>query len=300
MWKTILDLIFPIHCLGCNQEGYFICYSCFKKIPINKKPPLNFNQKGALDNLIIASSYKHPLIKETIHQFKYNFIKDLAEPLGLLMAKKLKEAEDNLRPKRIVLQNDVPCEARASFSGRPSESKPKSKSESNLLLIPIPLHKKRLRWRGFNQADLLAQVVSKKLNIPVNNNLLIRTKYTLPQVKIQDAKQRKQNIQQVFALNKNTEVRASRAPKRTSPKGIVLQNDVFRTSKRIALQNDVPCEARASFLRRSSGFDFTDLSDKAIILVDDISTTSATLEEAAQTLKPLQPKKIWGLVIAQG
>ncbi len=37
MWKTIIDLLFPIHCLNCRQEGEFICSSCFKKILINKK-----------------------------------------------------------------------------------------------------------------------------------------------------------------------------------------------------------------------------------------------------------------------
>lgn len=42
------------------------------------------------------------------------------------------------------------------------------------------------------------------------------------------------------------------------------------------------------------------LKGKIVILVDDISTSGATLEECAKTLKILKPKKIFGLVLARG
>jgi len=204
MWKTILDLFFPKYCLNCNQEGNFICYSCFKKLPLNAKPALN--------NLLMASYYQNPLVKKAIHCFKYDFVKDLSKPLSLLMVKKLEK-----------------------------------KNIKNPILIPIPLHKKRLRWRGFNQAELLAQEIGNKLNIPVINDVLIRTKHTLPQMKIKSSEQRKENIKQAFALSEEV-----------------------------------------------------NLSNKTLILIDDISTTGATLEQAAKVLKQLKPKKILKLVIAQG
>ena len=222
MWKTILDLLFPIQCLGCGKEGNFICYSCFKKLPLNTKKSKN--------NLLIASYYKNLLIKQLIHKYKYDFIKDLAKPLGLLMVKKLQSQE--VRPQKVgTFSKKVPL------------------FRSDLCLVPIPLHQKRLKWRGFNQAELLAQEISKKTNIPVINNLLIRIKHTLPQMKIQDAKQRKKNMNQAFALNPN-----------------------FNNN----------------------------LENKNIILIDDISTTGATMKECAKALKPLKPKNILGLVIAKG
>jgi len=206
MWKTILDLFFPKYCLNCNQEDNFICFNCFKKLPLNTDPPRN--------NLLISSYYKDPLVKQLIHRFKYDFVKDLAQPLGILMVKKLEN--QNIK---------------------------------NPVLIPIPLHPRRLHWRGFNQAQELASIISQELNIPVINNLLIRTKNTLPQMQIQNAQQRKENINQAFEL---------------------------------------------SVRHRVSNI------NKTLILIDDISTTGATLDQAAKVLKPLKPKKILKLVIARG
>jgi len=66
--------------------------------------------------------------------------------------------------------------------------------------MPIPLHKRRLRWRGFNQAEKIAKILSDKLNIPLVNNKLIRIKYNQPQAKINSQK-RKNNIIGCFQYN---------------------------------------------------------------------------------------------------
>lgn len=42
------------------------------------------------------------------------------------------------------------------------------------------------------------------------------------------------------------------------------------------------------------------IQNKIILLIDDVCTTGATLEECARTLKSLRPKEIWGLVLARG
>jgi len=224
MKKFILDLLFPINCLGCGQERQFICPACFEQMPLNRKRPLKFSS-SALTDLIIASDYNHALVKQAIHRYKYDFVKDLAEPLGRLMIKKLSSCSEI--------------------------------SKKNVSLLPVPLHQKRLRWRGFNQAELLALEISQSLNIPMANDILIRTKHNLPQVNIKSSQKRKENIKQAFQI---------------SPQLGTVPNPLS----------------------------LSDIKNKTIILVDDVCTTGATLEECAQVLKPLQPKQIWGLVIARG
>ena len=82
MWKFILDLLFPISCLGCQQAGQFLCQNCLNQIPLFQKQPYQ--------NLIITSFYDHPLLKEAILKYKYHFIQELAAPLSQLMIKQLK------------------------------------------------------------------------------------------------------------------------------------------------------------------------------------------------------------------
>lgn len=69
------------------------------------------------------------------------------------------------------------------------------------VIIPMPLHKNRLQERGYNQALELAKPISKQLNIPINNNLCQRIKYTKAQTLI-PAKQRRNNIKEAFAIKK--------------------------------------------------------------------------------------------------
>jgi competence protein ComFC len=173
MINLLINLLFPVYCLGCGKETHreFICPTCFSQIPLSKKPPLKLNSGSGLTGLVAASYYAHPLIKKAIHNYKYDFIKDLAEPLGCLLVQRINVLSD------FIIQR-------------------------NSILIPVPLHKKRLRWRGFNQSELLALEISRQLNIPIVNNLIVRKKYNLPQAQIQNARQRKQNIKNAFMLNK--------------------------------------------------------------------------------------------------
>lgn len=48
-------------------------------------------------------------------------------------------------------------------------------------IVPVPLHKKRLRERGYNQAELLAKHISKHLNIPIHTDLVARIRSTKKQ-----------------------------------------------------------------------------------------------------------------------
>ena len=64
------------------------------------------------------------------------------------------------------------------------------------LLVPVPLHPRRLRWRGFNQAILLARTFS---DLPLGLDTLVRRRPTLPQVKL-SPQERQTNVKGAFAV----------------------------------------------------------------------------------------------------
>lgn len=70
----------------------------------------------------------------------------------------------------------------------------------NLVLSPVPLHPVRLRWRGFNQSEILAKNLAEKLKLKFIPDLLIRTKNTQTQSLLKKD-QRQKNIKNAFALN---------------------------------------------------------------------------------------------------
>lgn len=69
------------------------------------------------------------------------------------------------------------------------------------VIIPIPIHKKKMRQRGFNQAELVARGLGKLLKIPVDTTYLIRAENTIPQKEL-SRQQRKANLKKAFMIKK--------------------------------------------------------------------------------------------------
>ncbi|MCW3147386.1 ComF family protein [Stutzerimonas stutzeri] len=68
------------------------------------------------------------------------------------------------------------------------------------LLLPVPLARRRLRQRGFNQAQMLAQWLGRALAIPVDERVLERIVDTPPQQQL-DAATRRRNLRQAFTVS---------------------------------------------------------------------------------------------------
>lgn len=171
--QFILDIIFPIECLGCQMEGVWLCEDCLKKIPL-KKTYENFGNQSILNGLFCATSYENKIIQELIHTLKYKYIEELAQTLGKLLANYLRELDK--KEKLAIL-----------------------KSPKNTLLIPVPLHKKRFLERGFNQSEIIAKTFNKNFYFNLQTNILIRQKWTLPQVSLK-GKERNKNVKGVFVV----------------------------------------------------------------------------------------------------
>jgi len=223
----ILDLIFPKFCLGCGQEGgAWLCWECLKKIlPVQTQvcPACGkIAEQGkfcrpcrvpSLSGIIVAGYYEEGSLKEIIHNFKYNAVRELGELLGTMMTTSLEE----------------------NFS-----------MNKDFLITAVPLHFLRRAKRGYNQSEILAEIIASRLNLEKNFKTLYKFRGTTAQVQT-SGKERLKNIKNSFKINKKIR-----------------------------------------------------LSGRRIILVDDVATTGATLQECARLLKKAGAKEVWGLVAAKG
>lgn len=69
-------------------------------------------------------------------------------------------------------------------------------------LVPIPLHRRRMAVRGYNQAELLARAVGRRMNIPVYPKMLLRVKNTVPQKQL-NSEERQNNLKKAFIMGRN-------------------------------------------------------------------------------------------------
>lgn len=116
--------------------------------------------------------------------------------------------------------------------------------KKDFVIVPVPLHRYRESARGFNQSELLARHISKRLGLS-GGNALERMKNTESQIKF-TRKNREKNVSDIFRC---------------------IDDDLIR--------------------------------DSHILLVDDVSTTGATLIECAKTLKLAGAKSVYGAVVAR-
>lgn len=91
------------------------------------------------------------------------------------------------------------------------------------LLMPVPLHPKRRRERGYNQSEILARSLARRLALPWSP-ALARVRPTAPQVGLTDA-QRQENVRGAFHC---------RRPEQVSKRRILLIDDVMTTGATVA------------------------------------------------------------------
>ena len=87
------------------------------------------------------------------------------------------------------------------------------------VVIPVPLHRRRLWWRGFNQAALLAMTISRRLDQPIELETLLRSRMTIPQTS-QDHDARRRNVRRAFSVTRAARIRGRR---------VLLVDDVMTT-----------------------------------------------------------------------
>ena len=73
------------------------------------------------------------------------------------------------------------------------------------VVVPVPLHRQRQRERGYNQADLIAKPLARKLGLPYRAVLLVRTK-PRPDKHILSLEERWDSVRGAFATRPGSKV----------------------------------------------------------------------------------------------
>lgn len=169
---------------------------------------------GASYNGVLSVIGYGPLPARCVHLFKYQRRVELGELMARLMCERL-------------------LEPLGTLSGRLD------------VIAPVPLHWARRMGRGFNQSQLLARPLAAALGLPLETDLLRRTRYTRRQALL-PRERRGDNIRDAFGLG------------------------------------------------RGPGVD-----GLGVLLVDDVVTSGATIEECARTLRAAGAREVWAASYAR-
>ena len=175
-----LDILFPSACVACGihlSRGMLICGACEAGVPRNRTffcsvclarlpdGKLYCHPRGSL--LCAATDYREDAVRELILALKFKSARAAAEPLARMLAACLREL---------------------------------GATSPDAVMIPIPLSRERERKRGFNQAELIAQLVKRELGTALAPHVLRRTRNTKPQSDIRNHRERTENVRDAFSL----------------------------------------------------------------------------------------------------
>ncbi len=193
------DLFFPRKCYLCGKpvgDGPVICRDCMENMPRTEQAANRNNLtealfcdipkfvRGAVFLFLEYGDKYHKLI----HEMKYG---RFADPhIGYLLGK---EAAYEFMPSEFFDEIDV--------------------------ILPVPLHPRRLRERGFNQAEWIGKGLSEVTGIAMEPTLLTRERNNKQQAQT-DKTARQQNVAGIFSVNH---------PEELYHKHILLVDDVITT-----------------------------------------------------------------------
>lgn len=210
--KGLISLFFPANCKICHcslepLNRSFICEDCWSKVkwleppycskcskPFPSSSPLQEashllcpecgKEKSYFEKIFVPTLYEG-VMKEAIHLLKYKRKRRLMVPLEKIM----KRYFDHIALPYLDL------------------------------VVPIPLHRKRFRERGFNQAELIADIVARYFRLKLVKNNLQRVKATKTQTTL-SKKERIKNIKGAFQVKNKGEFQK---------KSLLLVDDVYTT-----------------------------------------------------------------------
>lgn len=191
LFDYILSLIYPPKCVFCGTviDKSDICEECEKTLPYTKGDSIY--QKFPFVDKCISPLYYKDYVRRAVLRFKFAGCSCYSRRLGGIMSEC---AENNLDCGSIDM---VSC---------------------------IPLSRKRMHDRGYNQAELLAKEISKKVGVEYLPTLK-KIRHNTAQSTIKDSKQRAANVIGAYRVIDAEEVKG---------KYILLVDDVVTTGSTVS------------------------------------------------------------------
>ncbi|MBU2509620.1 hypothetical protein KKE33_04570, partial [Patescibacteria group bacterium] len=207
--NRVLDILFPPNCIVCGKERFWCCQNCLDAIEcVNRDPcarcgSLKFDHECKeiysplsttyyLDGLVAMTFYHNPQFRRLLHGLKYKYATCLIPSVSQIMNRYKNQRLDPW-----------------PWAG-----------ESRLALQAVIGSPKRIRSRGFDQAELLRDLVKEEfLPWAETVSLLDRRPSIQAQADLKPGPLRNANVRGAFSLK---DVGAAELPKR-----VVLVDDVF-------------------------------------------------------------------------
>ena len=202
--SLLLDLLYPPRCPFCGEAvpvGQKYHIACAEKIPRIRGMRCRKCGKPTADGEKLCSdcsTAEHRFdagfgafvydgaVRDALLALKFRGKKEYAEVLGKMTAE---EAVPFLRGQNIEF------------------------------FLPVPMHRKKQKFRGYNQAEILADAISSHTGIPVLKNTLVRTRGTAA-MKTLRVKERLENLRGAFLVRDPLSIRG---------KTICLVDDIYTT-----------------------------------------------------------------------
>lgn len=206
--NILLNWVFPRRCPVCDDivmpAGQLVCARCHFRFGIIGQPhcmkcgkPLEKEEKeycrdcSILHRLFVKGRalYSYPVVAESLYRFKY--------------AGRAEYADFYAQEIRAYLGPEIH----------------RWKAEG---LVPVPLHASKLRIRGYNQAEILAEAIGREMELPVYPDFIKRIRKTKP-LKELNPEERQNNLKRAFKITSND----------VKLKTIIIIDDIFTTGSTI-------------------------------------------------------------------
>ena len=198
-WTRILDFISPRQCVVCGQRlapsERTLCLRCILHLPRTgyQHHPLDNPMAQAFWGLVpiertaaLFFFQPHSELANMVYQLKYNQRPDIGEDMGRLMASEMLSS--------------------GFFDGVD-------------VMVPVPLSSKRMRQRGYNQSECLAEGIRQLTAIPIVKALR-RKHFQQSQTQLRNRGERRNNVEGTFLLTH---------PKELCNRHVLLVDDVCTT-----------------------------------------------------------------------